>query len=269
MKNLIQRSITGALFVGVIIASLMIGSVPFAIVFGIATILTLNEFYSIIKHSNVKSQSLFGVIGGGLLFLLTYFVESNVLPSKTMYGVIPIIFLVLIFELYRNEESPIKNIAYTLLGIVYIAIPFSLMNNIVYLSGEYSYTYLLSYFILVWSSDTFAYLSGISMGRHKLFERISPKKTWEGSVGGAIATALIAFFFIAPKTDIASYHWIVLSFMITLFGTYGDLIESMFKRSLGIKDSGNILPGHGGFLDRFDAVIFALPAFFAYLHIIN
>lgn len=268
MKNIIQRSITGAIFVGIIVFSILFNQYSFFVIFGILHLLCLFEFYKIIKSTTTKPLVYSGLIIGETIFIINFLINNNNIGSKYYLLLFPLVFVVFLIELFRKNDFPIKDIAYTLMGLLYITIPFSLMINVLFINSQYSSIYLLSFFVLVWSNDTFAFLSGITLGKHKLFERISPKKTWEGFLGGIIFTILIAFFFIAPNTQLDPKHLIVISILISIFGTLGDLIESMIKRSLQIKDSGTFLPGHGGFLDRFDAVVFALPTFFAYLYFI-
>jgi phosphatidate cytidylyltransferase len=176
--------------------------------------------------------------------------------------------MIFVFELYRKKNKPFQNIALTFLGIIYIALPFSLL----YLMGFKEYTVtgfkpkiILGFFFLLWTSDTGAYLVGMTLGRHPFFPRISPKKSWEGFIGGVVLTLLIAWVISNYFTFLSTYDWLIIGLIIAVTGAIGDLIESLLKRSLNVKDSGNILPGHGGILDRFDSVIFAAPLVFVYL----
>jgi phosphatidate cytidylyltransferase len=153
------------------------------------------------------------------------------------------------------------------LGIIYIALPFSLLVPIAFLNGTYQGKLILGLFILMWTIDTGAYIFGKLFGKHKLFERVSPKKTWEGFIGGALVSIGGAFVMCHFIGILAIQHWITIALLMIIFGTLGDLIESMFKRSVGMKDSGKILPGHGGILDRFDSLILAIPIIFAYLQL--
>ena len=179
--------------------------------------------------------------------------------------------LLFIAELYKTTGNPFQNIAITLLGICYIAVPFSLFNFLVFnhYNTSYSFGLLLCLFSFNWTNDTGAYLFGISLGKHRLFERISPKKSWEGAIGGALCVVGMAIFFSHILLCISLANWIILGLLVSIFGVFGDLVESLLKRSLNIKDSGTFLAGHGGFLDRFDAVIFSTPVFFVYLHFIS
>jgi len=271
MNNLIKRTITGAVFVGVVIFSILFNQYAFLGVFALVVAGSLVEFYNIIKRDDVMPQKIWGTIVGVLLFASLFFVANGLMEVRCLACFIPLIISIFIIELYKNKANPLHNIGYTLFGIIYIVLPFGLMPFVLCDSSHdfaYNSKLLMSIFIMVWANDTFAYLSGMMLGRHKLFERISPKKTWEGSIGGAIATMLIGFFVFSSMFDFCAIHWFIIAALVSVFGTYGDLAESHMKRTLGIKDSGSVLPGHGGFLDRFDAVIFAFPTFFAYLSFI-
>jgi phosphatidate cytidylyltransferase len=176
-----------------------------------------------------------------------------------------------IIELYRNKAEPIKNIAICFFQILYIGLPFSLCNYLIFPFGNETFSshILLSVFLLVWTNDSGAYAVGVKFGRRRLFERISPKKSWEGSIGGAFFTFLGAYVISIFFKELSLIEWMGFAAIITVFAGYGDLVESMIKRSLKIKDSGNIIPGHGGFLDRFDAVLFAIPSIFIYMEILK
>jgi phosphatidate cytidylyltransferase len=189
---------------------------------------------------------------------------------------IPLISVILVIELYRKQERPFDSLAHTFFSVLYTAVPFSLfpfsafshsgLDSILSHGGiTFSPGIVVGFFILLWANDTGAYLIGISFGRHRLMERISPKKSWEGFFGGVIITALAAWFLSGWLGVINSTGWIIVSVIISIAGTYGDLIESMLKRSLGVKDSGAIMPGHGGFLDRFDSVIISFPMVYLYI----
>jgi len=183
----------------------------------------------------------------------------------------------MVAELYMKAKDPINNWAYTMLSQLYIALPFSLLNVLAFRSNgydiQYSYLAPLAVFVFLWINDAGAYCVGSLLGRHKLFPRISPGKSWEGSVGGGLlvmAAAMLVWWLTEQYgvNDIGlnAWQWAGLGLVVVIFGTWGDLIESLFKRTLGIKDSGNILPGHGGMLDRFDSTLMAVPAAVVYLY---
>jgi len=180
---------------------------------------------------------------------------------------LPVVFFVFIAEIFRKESNSFGNISFTIFGFIYIVTPLCLINFLFYPGLEYSIhnTYfLLGFFILIWLHDIFAYLTGILLGKHKLLERISPKKTWEGSIGGAFFTIVGAYFLSIIVNDMNLVEWIGLAIIIIIFGTFGDLFESMLKRKLEMKDSGSIMPGHGGILDRLDSILLATPFVFLY-----
>ena len=170
----------------------------------------------------------------------------------------------LVSELYRKKTNPLHNWAYFIMGQVFIAMPFSLLPFIAYISG-YQPLVLLAVFATIWVNDTGAYLVGVTLGKHRLFERISPKKSWEGFFGGAVVALLSGYVFSLLIPEISLIQWFLFSEIIVVFGTYGDLIESLLKRTVNVKDSGTIIPGHGGILDRFDSMLLAAPVIFIYL----
>ena len=275
-NNFIQRAITGLLFVAVLIGCMVGGPVPFTLLFTVITALTIQEFGALVNRTgNVQMNLPISILAGVFLFLC--FGYLGVAPGNN--GVfIPYLGLLLylfISELYKKRKDPIQNWAYAMMSQLYIALAFSLLNVLAYHSAgtdgstEYNPVLPLSIFIFTWVNDTGAYCTGMLFGRHRLFERISPKKSWEGSIGGAafslIAATVLAHFF--PFLPLL--HWMGLALTVVVFGTWGDLTESLLKRTLGIKDSGNILPGHGGMLDRFDSTLMAVPAAVIYLYALS
>ena len=214
---------------------------------------------------------MFGSLTGIVIFISCYLFAKQLVDARIFAAIIPLFLISFIIELYKRDGKPFQNLAFTILGLFYIALPYSLFNFIVFnhFNAEYSFGLLLCLFAFNWTNDTGAYLFGITLGKHRLFERISPKKSWEGAVGGALSVVGIAFLFAHLLPYISLINWIILGLIVCVFGVFGDLVESLLKRSLNIKDSGTLLPGHGGFLDRFDAVIFSTPAFFAYVYVIS
>lgn len=271
MNNFVIRAITATVFVIVLLGCIIAGRYSFVALFLFLTIAGLLEFYNILLKARYKAQKVYGVLLGALLFLVN-FVYSCYLPDSKLFLVFfPLFAFIFIIELFRNRKRPIANVAVTFLGIIYIAVPFSLLNYLVF-KGELEKIYnphlLLGLFFLLWTSDTGAYLTGVTMGKHKMFKRISPKKTWEGFAGGAILTIIVGWAISKYFLEITTANWIVIGLIVVITGVFGDLVESMFKRSLQIKDSGNILPGHGGILDRFDSILLSAPIVFAYLQFI-
>ncbi|MDP4267232.1 MAG: phosphatidate cytidylyltransferase [Bacteroidota bacterium] len=261
MKNLLIRSLTGIIFVVAILGSLLFNRYIFLFLFFVFTIAGLLEFYSLSEKTGAKPQKVMGILTGIIVYSINAII--NVFGDmEWLLTIIPFVFSIFIFELYRKSERPFNNIAYTLLGIIYVAVPFSFMTY--YTNVIFKYI-LLGFFILIWTNDTFAYLTGMALGKHRLFERISPKKSWEGSIGGAIFALLAGYILSIYFQILTMEQWLIFSGIVIITGTFGDLTESMFKRSIDIKDSGSILPGHGGILDRFDATIMAAPFIFTFL----
>jgi phosphatidate cytidylyltransferase len=267
VNNFVQRTLTGTVFVAVLVAAIIFNQIIFSGLFFIITILGLSEFYKLWKGGGKNLQEYFGITLGALTYLGLASVSNNLINVDFLLLLLPLIMGAFIVELYRNKPSPFENVALTLSGVLYIAVPFGLLNFLYVSSDHYFYILLLSYFVLLWINDTFAYLFGMTFGKHRLFERISPKKSWEGSVGGGLTAILTAWIFSRYETSIPFIHWAVIALIIVVAGTLGDLVESMMKRSLQIKDSGNILPGHGGILDRFDAVLISAPIVFVYVEL--
>lgn len=273
-SSFIPRTITGVLFIAVIIGSILYNTVSFSSIFAAVTALSIHEFAGLINETKkVHINKLITMAGGIYLFFAFGGYCSNVIGSRIFLPYLLILMYLLISELYLNQENPINNWTYSIFTQIYIALPFALLNVLYYQTAQ-SITTInailpLSVFIFLWTSDTGAYCIGSMIGKHRLFERISPKKSWEGSIGGGVlaimAAVILAHFF--PFMNIL--QWIGLAIVIVIFGTWGDLIESLLKRKLGVKDSGNILPGHGGFLDRFDSALLAIPAAVCYLYLIS
>jgi phosphatidate cytidylyltransferase len=268
VNNLATRSLTAVFFVIAMVGSALLGQTVFAVLLLIITVLCISEFISLVSSDKIQPATWPAIITGGLVFSILAANAMEIIAAKDLLVIIPIIFLLFIVELWRNKSNPFTNIAFSLLGIIYMAFPFGLMMyffNPVVLSGPSHYGIVLGFLALLWLNDTGAYFVGSMIGKHKLFERISPGKTWEGSVGGALFALLTAWGLSLLFSQLDLVHWLILAIIIVISGTMGDLVESMLKRSLGIKDSGNILPGHGGMLDRFDAVLLSAPFVFVYL----
>jgi len=269
VNNFLLRTITGIVFVGLVVSSIVFNPLFFVGLFFGVTLLGLHEFYSLLKKGGKFPQSCWGMIMGGLLFAGLALVSNHLMPAKYLVALLPLAVIAFIAELYRNKPAPFENIALTLVGLFYIALPFGLLNFL-YLQGvNYTFILLLGFFIILWANDTFAYLFGITFGKHRLFERISPKKSWEGSIGGGLSSIAIACVIASLDKSLPLIHWIAIAVIIVISGTLGDLVESMLKRSLNCKDSGTLLPGHGGILDRFDAVLISAPLIFVYIQLIK
>lgn len=280
MKNLIIRTITGVIFVAAIVASFLRPE-AMVLLFSIVTGMTVWEFCGLVNQRDNVTVNRFicTVAAVYFFFAMTYFCSDLYGGSAKSVVFIPYLVTVvylLVAELYAKQKDPINDWAYTMLSQMYIALPFSLLNVLAFTArpdGQVAFNTLLplSVFVFLWLNDTGAYCVGSLLGRHKLFPRISPAKSWEGSIGGAIVV-LAAAYAIGYYIDglmLTPWQWLGLGLVVAVFGTWGDLVESLFKRTLGIKDSGNILPGHGGMLDRFDSSLLAIPAAVVYLYTLS
>jgi phosphatidate cytidylyltransferase len=269
VNNLLLRTLTGFVFVVAIIGSILFSPIAFAILFLVFTILALHEFYQLTGISQVSYiQNFIGITGGLALYILVSLAAMEILDKNWLLILLLIPLISIICELFSKHEKPFDNISKTLTGIIYISVPFATLNffyNPSFATGEIHPHLLMGFFLILWTSDTFAYLTGMTFGKHKLFERVSPKKTWEGSIGGFIFGMLASWVLSIYFTDLNLVQWLGLGLITIVFGTFGDLAESMVKRSMNVKDSGKLLPGHGGLLDRFDAALLAAPAVFIYL----
>jgi phosphatidate cytidylyltransferase len=273
MSNILLRTITGAAFITVIILGLYWTFWSALIIMGIFSILGLWEFYTILQQPNKGPERSVGTIFGGLMFcflaLLWIGLDNSLITDASkkvaVIGIASLPFIILVREIFLQKEQPLNNVALTLFGWFYVLLP---LFALVVLRGydNVNAIYPIGMLLIVWTNDTFAYLTGRFMGKTPLFERISPKKTWEGTVGGIVFSVLVGVL-ISHFSGIESSFWIIGALIISPAAILGDLFESLLKRSLGIKDSGTILPGHGGILDRFDATLFAAPLFFIFYQI--
>ena len=293
MKNFIIRTITGVIFVAAIVASFMRPE-AMVLLFSIVTGMTVWEFTGLVnQRKSVNVNRFISTVAGVYFFYaMTYYCSdmyAGVAKSVVFIPYLVTIVYMLIAELYLKQEDPIQDWAYTMLAQMYVALPFSLLNVLAFNAtsqGMVAFNTLLplSVFVFLWINDTGAYCCGSLLGRHKLFPRVSPGKSWEGSIGGAIFVLAAAYGIgwldsiqvadldsstVLFRGMLSIPEWMGLGLVVVVFGTWGDLVESLFKRTLGIKDSGNILPGHGGMLDRFDSSLMAIPAAVIYLYTLS
>ena len=279
-KNLITRSISGIIFLAIMIVGMTFRPDAFIFLFTLITGLTLWEYTGLVNDiDDVTVNRLISTVAGMYLFLAVAGMRTGLVDNFIVFVpyILSIVYL-FISELYTKNKNAINDWAYTMLGQMYIALPFALINILAFevspdgTMHHFDKLLPLSVFIFLWTNDTGAYCSGSLFGRHKLFPRISPGKSWEGSIGGGILVLIVAAIIghIANQGDtphtLSVMEWIGLGLVVVFFGTWGDLVESLFKRTLGIKDSGNIMPGHGGMLDRFDSSLMAIPAAVVYLY---
>ncbi len=265
-SNLKQRIIAAVLGAIVIIAGIYYGPWSYFVIFLCISAITQLEFYKLVGLDGMLPLKTFGTFAGSLIFLLSFLVEGGIVDDKYYFIVFPIGACVYMIYLYRKRiKKPFRGVAFTFLGIIYVSIPFSLINVIAFHPGVYSGELIIGSMLMLWASDTGAYFAGVRFGKRKLFERVSPKKSWEGSMGGLLLAIAMAYGISHVSTALEVWQWISLGLIIVVIGTYGDLVESLFKRSIEIKDSSRLIPGHGGFLDRFDGLLLAVPFITAFL----
>ncbi|MBC8051562.1 MAG: phosphatidate cytidylyltransferase [Sphingobacteriaceae bacterium] len=260
------RAITGFFFVLVMLASLLLGANAFAIFFIVLSLLCLVEFYKLVKNDTIKPHRSLGVLLAGTIItpLVLNFLFNDYL--NFIFLSVPAAISICIVELFRKKEHPFINLAFTYFGILFIVIPFCFFTASAFIQKTFNFHFPLAFMLMLWASDTGAYIFGINFGKHKLFERHSPKKSWEGFFGGLFTSLVAAYTISTQFNDISVFQWCVISLIVVIAGTFGDLFESMLKRSIEIKDSGSLLPGHGGLLDRFDSFLFAAPLVYLYLY---
>ena len=264
--DLSKRLITGVIGAFIMLFAIYYSEWGFFAVFLFGLVMTQQEFYKLIIANGVVPLKTFGTIVGIVLYTMIFMVERKVIPFDWFFMILPLTSTIFFIKLYKKDEKkPFTNIAFTFLGIIYVALPFSLLSVAAYVHGYYSYQIVIGLFLILWASDTGAYFAGIQFGKRKLFERVSPKKSWEGSVGGALLSLAFACLISCYFEDLEMWQWFVVSVITIVTGTYGDLVESLFKRSMDIKDSGRKLPGHGGFLDRFDGLLLSIPFIIIFL----
>lgn len=273
-KNFILRAITGLLFVIVLVGCILYDSITFGALFVFVSALTVREFGTLVNNiDGVNINKGITALSAAYLFVAFFAYLSGLYDNRIFIPYLVLLLYLFISELYLKKENPVLNWAFSMMSQLYIALPFAMLNVLAFSTdsgGNQFYSPLLPLvvFAFLWLSDTGAYCVGSLIGKHRLFERISPKKSWEGSIGGAafciVASLLCAHFF-----PVMSYvQWVGLALTIVVFGTWGDLTESLLKRQLNLKDSGSILPGHGGLLDRFDSSLMAIPAAVVYLYLV-
>lgn len=287
LKTLGTRALTAVVFVAVLLSCILFHYLSFTALFFVVSVWGLYEFYQLTEKLGAKPYKGIGIIAGSLLFLFSFYWNSSCQPN-TLLDYFPIciafIFLIFIVGLFDKKPNTVLNISYTIAGIIYAVVPFCLLVSISCIEPKsfyciyeptwyspmlyYNFHYVLGIILLIWASDTGAYLVGSLIGKNKLYERISPGKTWEGSIGSAILNIACAYVISLWFPELAFRHWAAISVLVSIFGTIGDLVESMLKRQAGVKDSGKIMPGHGGILDRFDSLLFVSPFVYAYLKLV-
>lgn len=267
--NFVQRFFSIIIFTPVIIFAIFWSPWTYFSLFFYVILLSMLEFYKLIAQTNVSPMRLYGIGLGLICYTITfaYYLQGNFSPIIA-YSCIPLVILIYISALYNQKPSnPFLNIAVTFLGTIYIALPCSMLHYLAFLKGSYSYQLVLGLLLIVWSQDIGAYITGSTIGKHKLFERISPKKTWEGVLGGALSAVIVSyaiahFFYILPL-----WQWLSIAVLTIFTGTYGDLVASLLKRSINVKNASGLIPGHGGLLDRIDSLLLTIPIVVTFLQI--
>jgi phosphatidate cytidylyltransferase len=271
MNEFMKRVITALIFLAIGLSALFIHSAVFYSLIFVITVLALVEYFQLIQaelqYEQNKSMFICGIsiIGGVLIFILLILFGNNFISGKYLALIPCLLFLIMVTELFFKSEKPFYQMALRVFGVFYIVIPFGSVAIVQYAHQEYRPDIILGILLLIWSGDVFAYFFGKQFGKHKLSARISPGKTIEGFVGGAVMTLIVSIILNAFISTYSIINWIIIAIIIIVFGTLGDLFESMIKRHLKVKDSGTILPGHGGILDRFDGLNFSLPFITAYI----
>lgn len=270
MKKLITRTLSAFVFAIIVIGAIFMGQYAYSLLFLFVSIVCMNEYYRALQNKGIKVNAIEGIIIGSIMYCITASVSLFNYSPVMLLLLFPTLLLLWILQLWKSDENPFQTISYTACGVVYISIPlvatlFLAKPTFIGIS-DYTPLVMLGILVLQWVSDSFAYLTGVCIGRHPLFKRHSPKKSWEGFVGG-FTFCILAGYLIGTYIDtpFATIDWIVMATIVPVIGTLGDLVESMFKRSMDIKDTGNIMPGHGGLLDRFDSLIMVTPFLLGYL----
>lgn len=276
MNNFLRRTLTGAWIVIFVLGGFWLHPLSFFLTGLIIMTGALSEYFRLVRLTGTNPQTVPAIVTGAAAYILATISAAGVADMKYLLLLIPMFTAMLITELYRRKEKPFDSLAHTFFGLFYIGLPFCLfpfaafMNDgleelITFNGTQFSPGLVVGFFLLLWANDTGAYLAGITFGRHRLMERISPKKSWEGFAGGVLLAVVTAFLIAGWLGVIVRIQWIMIAIIISIAGTYGDLIESMLKRSTGVKDSGSVMPGHGGFLDRFDSTITAFPLVYLFI----
>ena len=268
-KNLKNRILTGLLGGSLLLFSSLHEWSYFS-VFIIIIFLSSSEFFKILGNNNFRPNNILGIFLSVLIFLTVYLYSSKNIIWGIHFLLVPILPIICLSALYSSKnKQTISNVSVTFFGILYISIPISLLNFIVFDNGEYQSTYLLATLLFLWTSESSAYIGGTLFGKTKLFESVSPMKTWEGVFFGLISNLILAYFLHDFFGFFSYYFWAIFSVVVLVSGIFGDLFESLLKRNFNIKDSGNKLPGHGGFLDRFDSFFFVIPYVYFFLKIVD
>ena len=271
-STLIRRTLTAIFFVVIILAALLLHHIVFGIVFYLFMLAALVETYKMLGNKHQKAQVGFGLIAGSIIFVLAHLVSRGIADVGIYLIVVPLFMTFFLIEVFKKNAERHRSIELTMFGIIYVTIPFAMFNFLgtsdIWTADSKNF-FLIGFFLILWANDTGAYLIGSLIGKHPFAENISPNKTIEGTFGGIVVATGVAVLLSQFSSSISLLSWVALGIIIAVSATYGDLAESMFKRRAGVKDSGSVMPGHGGILDRFDSFIFAVPAAFTYIQILE
>jgi len=276
LGNFYRRTLTAVWIVIFILGGFWLHPISFFLTGLLIVTGSQYEYYLMIRNTGVHAQMIPGIIAGASVYIISTLIASGIVTFDYYLLLIPLALFLLVTEIYRKKEKPFDSLAHTFFAIIYIAVPFSLLpfsafsrtgidsllahGDIIFSPGI-----VIGFLLLLWANDTGAYITGVTLGKHRLMERISPKKSWEGLLGGMIISVGAALLLAGWLGVVDTSGWIVISIIISIAGTFGDLAESMLKRSMGVKDSGSIMPGHGGFLDRFDSALFSFPLVYLFI----
>jgi phosphatidate cytidylyltransferase len=273
LNSFLKRTLTGFGYAFVLIAGLVIHPFIFAVVYLSLMVLSLVEYYRMVYLAGGNPQHFNGIATGVIFFITMFGFAYGFWPLEVSLLALVLLFLTFVIELYRKQPNPLSNIAFTLMGFFYIGLPMGLLNLLVFKGMPEEHLFspwlLVGVTLIIWMYDAGAYVFGTTLGKHRLFQRHSPLKSWEGVLGGAMVAFLTAILNTHLFESLNLINWLAISIIVIIFGTFGDLIESMLKRSFNIKDSGKFLPGHGGILDRLDSFLFAIPFVVAWIYFIR
>jgi len=276
LRNLSRRTLTGFFLVVIILGGLWLHPLSYLTIGLILLVGSLYEYYRLISAAGSPIQEVTGIITAVIIYIISVFVAAGILDAISYLLVMVAVILIIITELFRNDGKPFDTLAHTIFGLIFISIPYSLFPFMAFGFTEpetilpnripgFSPGLMLGFLVLSWGFDVGAYLFGSYFGKHKLLEKISPDKSWEGFIFGLVTAVLLAWPVSLWIETPGTRGWILIAVLISVTGTLGDLVESMLKRSAGVKDSGSLLPGHGGILDRFDSLILSLPFVFLFI----
>lgn len=270
LSNLQQRIIAAIFGVAIILSAILYSEWTFILLFCAISVLTQLEFYKLLGLDGNQPLTYYGTMCGVFINIITFLIEKEVIGFQNYFLISPLVTMIFFIKLYKKRDlKPFQNIAFTFLGIIYVALPFSLLSVLAMRGGRYNYEIVLGCLFLLWATDIGAYFAGTYFGKRKLFARVSPKKSWEGAAGGALFAAIVAFVLGIYFDTHRPWEWYCIGALMVVSGTLGDLVESLFKRSIAIKDSGSTIPGHGGFLDRFDGLLLSTPFIVTFVKIFS